>query len=319
MDGTDSLGSIDDTMAETLASIESAESADNGAEPAGDTAPSADRAGDTTSTGGSSGTAPSSFPAAAAPAPAAQEPWRAMPKSWKQEMRDYWGKQDPAVMQYVHQREEEALRGIGQYKQVADRWGTVLKPYEQQIRQYGIDPYSAVSNLVAVHTVLRHGNAQQKAQVAAMLERDYGLSQYYRGQQGQAAAPTGPDLSPLNNRLATVEQMLQQRALGDASTEVEKFIGDPSNEFAPAAAPKMLELLESGRASSLKEAYDLAVKTDPVLFERFIEKRIKAATTPPARPPTNTRPSRVPPSTTGKARGTIEDTMRETLANITQR
>ena len=233
-------------------------------------------------------------------------------------MRDYWAKQDPAVMQYVHQREEEALRGIGQYKQVADRWGTVLKPYEQQIRQYGIDPYTAVSNLVAVHTILRHGNAQQKAQAAAILERDYGLSQYYKG-QGQPQAPQGPDLSPLNNRIATVEQMLQQRALGDASSEVEKFIGDPSNEFASEAAPKMLELLESGRAASLKEAYDLAVKTDPVLFEKLIEKRIKAATTPPARPPTNTRPSRVPPSTAGKARGTIEDTMRETLANITQR
>ena len=315
MDGTDSLGSIDETMADTLASIENTESGDAGSATSGSEEHSSDGAGLSTAVGSSNPAVSSSFPAAAQAPAAPQEPWRAMPKSWKQEMRDYWAKQDPAVMQYVHQREEEALRGIGQYKQVADRWGTVLKPYEQQIRQYGIDPYTAVSNLVAVHTILRHGNAQQKAQAAAILERDYGLSQYYKG-QGQ---PQGPDLSPLNNRIATVEQMLQQRALGDASSEVEKFIGDPSNEFASEAAPKMLELLESGRAASLKEAYDLAVKTDPVLFEKLIEKRIKAATTPPARPPTNTRPSRVPPSTAGKARGTIEDTMRETLANITQR
>jgi hypothetical protein len=223
-------------------------------------------------------------------------------------------------MQYIHEREEQALRGITQYKQVADRWGEVLRPYEQQLRQYNIDPYKAVSNLVAVHTVLRFGTPQQKAQLASMLDKDYGLAQYYRGAPGQPPAPPpGPDLTPLQNKVAQMEAALQRRELGEAQDEVERFISDPANKFAGEAAPRMLELLEQNRASSLKEAYEVAVRTDPVLFEKLIAERISAATRPPAPAPTNTRPSATRPSTAGAVRGTIDDTMRETLSKINQR
>lgn len=315
------LGSIDDTMQETLAAIENAES--------GTDANTSDTSTDTTDSApaqnrqGASAPAPAPFSSGtggavgAATSPAA-EPWREMPRSWKQEMRDYWQKQDPAVMQYVHQREQEALRGITQYKQVADQWGAVLKPYEAQIKQYGLNPYKAVSDLVAIHTVLRLGTDEQKAQVAQILDKDYGLARFF-GAPGQQQANRGPDLSAFNNRILSVEQQLQQRALGEASSEVDKFLADPTNEFASEAAPRMLELLETNRARDLKEAYDIAVKTDPVLFEKYVSKRIQAATRPPNRAPTNTRPSRVPPSTAGRTRGTIEDTMRETLSNIQSR
>lgn len=233
-------------------------------------------------------------------------------------MQQYWGNQTPEVMKYIHQREEEALRGITQYKRVADEWSRVLTPYRQQIEQYGINPYEAVSQLVAVHTILRHGTPEQKARCAELLDRDYGLSQYYAG-QGKVQRPAGPDLSPLQNRLATLETQLNQRAYGEAVSEVDRFLSDPTNKYAAEAAPRMLELLDSGQVQDMKSAYDMAVRTDPVLFEKLVSERVQAATRVPARPPTNTRPSRVPPSTTGRARGTIEDTMREQLERINNR
>ena len=316
MDAETEDSSIDDTMRETLASIESGEtSTEVNDEPAEQSAPAVDAP-------------PASEPvskvaaadprAAAEPAAPALEPWQQPPKSWKQEMRQYWGQQTPEVMRYIHQREEEALRGITQYKRVADGWSKVLTPYRQQIEQYGIDPYEAVSQLVAVHTILRHGTVEQKARCAELLDRDYGLSQFYAG-KGQVQRPVGPDMTPLSNRIASLETQLNQRAFADASSEVEKFLSDSTNKYAAEAAPRMLEILESGQAEDMKAAYDMAVRTDPVLFEKLVSERVAAVTRAPARPPTNTRPSRVPPSTAGRAQGTIEDTMRDTLDRIQNR
>jgi hypothetical protein len=242
-----------------------------------------------------------------------------MPKSWRKEMSEYWGRQDPRVQQYIHEREEQVQRGISQYKSTADQWGNVMKPYERYVKQYNLNPHEITSNLLAAHTILKFGTPEQKAQVAAIMDRDYGLRQFY-GQNGQVAAPAHEQiLSPLQNRLAQVEAQLQQRALSDASSEVERFIADPANEFASDAAPRMLELLESGKAASLREAYDVATRTDPALFEKIIEKRVQAAARPTGRPPVNVRPSASrAPSPQGE-RGTIEDTMREQLRQINSR
>jgi hypothetical protein len=301
----DSIGSIDDTMQETLASIESGERDEGNAEPAG---------GDTSIAGPDSQRAAPAAPSAPPP-----EPWRAPPQSWKKEMGEYWGRQDPQVMQYIHQREQEALRGISMYKQQADAWNKALSPYDQYMKQYNVNPQEATSALMAAHLILQHGTAEQKAQAVAILDRDYNLRQYLAPQQGQPQQPRGPDLQPLNNRIASIEAQFQRQAESEAMTAVDRFIADPANKYAAEAAPKMLEHLEHGRASNLAEAYDLAVRTDPVLFEKLVSERIAAATATPARAPSNTRPSAVPPSTAGKVRGTIEDTMRETLSRMNNR
>jgi hypothetical protein len=300
--------SIDDTMAETLAGIEAGASGDEGSAQTPPPAPSSPQG-----SNGYSGT-----PAVPA-AQAAPEPWQSMPKSWRREMGEYWGRQDPAVQRYIHEREEQALRGIGQYKSVADQWSNTLKPYDGYIKQYNLNPHEIVSNLAAAHTILRFGTPEQKAQVAAILDRDYGLRQYYQ-QNGQVAAPAHEQvLSPLQNRLAQVEAQLQQRALGDATTEVERFIADPTNKYAADAAPRMLELLESGRATSLREAYDVATRTDPALFEQIIAERVQAAARPTGRPPANLRASAARAHSPAGERGTIEDTMRETLRAMSNR
>lgn len=247
------------------------------------------------------------------------EPWRSPPKSWKREMHDYYSRTDPQVMQYIHQREEEALRGIGQYKSVADKWNQTLTPYAKMIQQYNLNPHDIVSSLTAAHTILKFGTPQQKMAVVQLLDRDYGLRQFFQ-QNGQIAPPSGPDFSPIANKVQELEARLNQGAEATATTEVERFIADPANEFAADAAPNMLKLLEQGRASSLKEAYDIAVKTDPVLFERYIAKVVETRTRGGGgKPPTNVRPSGVPSRTAGTTRGTIDDTMRATLATIQSR
>ena len=302
--------SIDDTMRETLAAMESSEGDAPSEAPAETAAPEAPSI---TDQGASS-------QAAAAPAPETPAAaWANMPKSWRKEMGEYWGKQDPRVQQYIHEREEQALRGIGQYKSVADQWNNTLKPFEGYIKQYNLNPHEVVTNLAAAHAILRFGSPEQKAQVAALLDRDYGLRQYYQ-QEGQVQAPPMErELQPLRAQLAAIQAKEQQRELASATSEVERFLNDPANEFAVEAAPRMIELIDSGRATNMREAYDIATRTDPVLFEKIIEKRLAAAARPTVKPPVNVRPTASAKAPTASARGSIEDTMRATLSQITSR
>jgi len=67
--------------------------------------------------------------------------------------------------------------------------------------------------------------------------------------------------------LAVVEgACARMPSLGDqARTEIRAFIADPSHRYFERERARMAELLNSGRVSSLEEAYALAVTTDPGL------------------------------------------------------
>lgn len=303
---SDEAGSIDQTMSDTLASIE-AGGGDGASAPAA--SPSQTPAGDPRQATAPIGQQPQ----------APTEPWRTMPKSWRREMDPYWRSMPQEAMRYAHEREQQVEQGMSRYRQQLDQWNNTLKPYGQYLSQYNLNPQQIVSSLLPAHIILKYGNAQQKAAVVQLLDRDYGLGQYFQNGQVQQQ-PSGQDLSPFTNRIAAVEAQLQQRAFNDASSEVESFLADQNNEFAADAAPRMLELLENGRASTLREAYEVATRTDPAIFERIIAKRIEAAARPQRTPPANLRSSPVrAPSNPAATRGTIEDTMRETLHSIHNR
>jgi len=295
-------GSVDETLDSTLAEITARESSGGAAEPT---------------------PTPSATPTPAEPAapPPTSNPWDELPRSWKADYRDRWGNIDPQVREYIHLREKQALDGITQYKPFADNWNKALGPYADYVKQHNLDPVGIVQNLTAAHIILQFGTPEQKQQVAQILDRDYGLGQYFKGQQGQQGQPAAPsvDLSPLNGRLQSVEAQLRARAEADAMSEVEAFIKSPENKYAQQAAPRMLELLENRQARDLAEAYKIAIGTDPALFEQIIAERVQAAARAPAPPPKNVRPSGTPTRQVGKARGTIEDTMRETLTNMQNR
>lgn len=292
-------GSVDETLDSTLAEIQSR---DSGAPAAAEPAPAVTPSEALTSE----------------PPPISKQAWDDMPRSWKADYKERWGSIEPGVREYIHLREKQALDGITQYKPFADNWNKAVGPYANYVKQYNLDPVNIVNNLTAAHILMQFGTPEQKKQVAQMLDRDYGLAQYYQaaanGQQQQA--PQMPDLSPIQNRVQAVEAQLRARAEGDAMQEVESFITNPENKYAQQVAPKMLELLENRQARDLSEAYKIAVGTDPSLFEQIIAERVQAAARTPVPPPKNVRPSAAPARQVGKTRGTIEDTMRETLAHM---
>lgn len=248
--------------------------------------------------------------------------WRAMPKSWRKEMEQHWNTSPDPVKQYVHERETQALQGITQYKQVADRWNGAVQPFQQWFDHYQINPTEAFQKLATTHIILKYGKPEDRVQYARMLMQDYGLAPYFQQMaQGQQPTPnqTNEEFLQLQNRLEGFEKREYERELGKKRESVVAFFNDPKNEFAADLKDDILQVLELGAANTLEQAYQIAMWQNPSVRERLMSREIEKATKPPRRGPPNIKPSSVPTSPTDDKDESIDDTMRQALNRINSR
>jgi hypothetical protein len=251
--------------------------------------------------------------AASAPIPTPNE-WDAFPKQWKKDYEQDWGKLDGRVKQYVHQREKESYDAFNMFKQAADKWTNTLKPYEQAFKQLGIDPHQAFSSVANNHMMLRYGTPEQRRSTYERLVKDYNLQEFM--QPGQPQLPV-----ELLKRVDQIENSIQRRAVQEAEQEVEKFFSNPENEFAKDVAAEINRVLETGMATSLSQAYELAIWQNPGVRAKLMEREAQkiAGNRPPS--PRDIRSSNTPPAPTSGngTSGTIDETMAATYAAIQNR
>ncbi len=257
---------------------------------------------------------PPSSQEAVTPAPA--DPWRTPPQSWKKDYHRYWDKFDPQVMQYIHQREKEALDGIRQYKAVADRWNKAIEPFKQWFDHYKIDPLDAFNRLATSHIILKYGRPEDRKKWAQQLIDDYGLQEVLSG----ASAPQSQqELQAIRSELDSLRKDLYERQLQENLAVVNAFFADPKNEFAEEVKEDILALLEKGVASTLQEAYEKAIWLNPVVRAKVQQREIENAVKPKRQAPTNLKSSSVSPAPTEEEDESIEDTMKAALARINSR
>jgi hypothetical protein len=240
-------------------------------------------------------------------------------------MSEHYGRLDPQVMQYIHEREQQASKGITDWARRANTWEKPFEPYQPYFKQFGYEPQQVISSLANAHLILKHGTPEQKAQAIQLLDRDYGLRQFFQqGQGGQpgnvAPQPWMEALQPLANQVQQIQAVFQQQQRTQAEGAVEKFIGDPGNKYMPEVIDDVIRLIEQGTAPDLPTAYRIATAMNPAVQEKIIAERITAASAPRGAPmPKNIRQSAVPSRNSEKSTGTMEDTMREALRAITSR
>jgi hypothetical protein len=173
--------------------------------------------------GGEGGEPPQAAAPAATPPQAAETPPAApdvaAPASWRREMHEAFSKADPALREYIVQREDH---------------------------------------------ILRNAQPETKRAYARQLLQEYGVDL----SQEDWSAPTGapdPRLSQLQNELqslrTTVQSFQQQQTDSQNQallSDIEAFKADkPHFE---AIRPAMAQLLQSGKATDLQDAYDQAMK-----------------------------------------------------------
>jgi hypothetical protein len=219
-------------------------------------------------------------------APKAEEPpqeaeppvWRRPPASWRKDFHDVWQKADPKMQEYAWQREEQMRAGVEPLlakAQFADTMQEAIEPYLPTIQGMGLTPEKAVSALMQADYTLRTEPPQQKMQLFAQLAQSYGINLGAMGANPQAAPQNSVDplvwqlQNELNNVRGEVMGWKQQQEM----QQNQQLLGE-INQFSlkadhfEEARPTMIQLLQSGMAETLEQAYDKAIRLNPDLFEQ---------------------------------------------------
>lgn len=197
--------------------------------------------------------------------------WERPPASWKKDYHEAWTTADPKLKEYAWKREEEMKAGVQPLlskAQFADQMQQAIEPYMQNIRGLGIEAPQAVKALMEADNVLRHGSPQQKQAYFAQLAQQYGIN------MGEVQIqPTDPNFYAIQNELAQVRgevlnwKQQQEAAQNQALlNEISEF--QTKAEYFEEARPTMIQLLNSGVAKDLDDAYQKAIRLDNDLFTK---------------------------------------------------
>jgi hypothetical protein len=154
--------------------------------------------------------------------------------------------------------------------QLADAITRVSEPYMQTIRGMGIDLPTAVEGLMRADHTLRHAPPDQKLADFVELGRQYGIN--LNGMGGQSQQPqVDPNYSIMQelNRLRgdfmSLTQRQEQERDAVFQADINKFA--QKSEYFDEVRPAMIQLLQSGMAETLEDAYEKAIRLDTSLFE----------------------------------------------------
>lgn len=212
-----------------------------------------------------------------APEPAEEPVWSKPPASWKKEYHEVWQSADPRLREYAWQREEQMKRGVEPLlskAQFADAMNQALEPYLPTIQGLGLKPEQAVAALAQADYTLRNSPPEQKMAYLTQLAASYGINLNQVMQGGQTARPSIDPLvyqlqNELNNVRGEVMGWKQQQEMAENQTllnEINSF--SMQAEHFEEARPTMIQLLQSGVAETLEDAYEKAIRLDSDLFDK---------------------------------------------------
>jgi hypothetical protein len=216
------------------------------------------------------------------------------PTGWDAESKAKY-KDLPAWMKKVsHKREQDMLKGVDQLKRQIQSVEPITKaaePYRAFLNSKGVSLDGLVSSSLNFAYSLATGSAEQKQGIILSLAKQYGVdlsnipkpdpnTQQYQ----QHIAPVLNEVQQLKQELFQRKQAEQQQHTAQAQTAIEKFAtetdesGQPKHPFLDRVQEDMAVLLESGRATTLQDAYDKAVWSNPDTRQLMQQKQLAAET-----------------------------------------
>jgi len=234
-------------------------------------------------------------PSAAGPAQAGEAAPQAVPAppTWSPAAREHWAAIPAPVQQEVYRREVEMQRFVNdtaQARQVAESFYRTVQPYLPTIQAEGVDPITAVGNLMQFATRMRMGTPNEKALTLAALVKAYGVDVQALDTAlvGQLPADGGGGqqnvqqavqqaLQPIYQAAQQRQQRVEQEARQGAQSEMARFAQDPKHEFFGDLRGMMADLIEvaerNGREMPLDEAYYKAALLHPEVSRVIIARQ----------------------------------------------
>ena len=217
-----------------------------------------------------------------------EQPEIKAPSSWKTEAKQAYIKAErgealtPQEIKILtaeaNRRESDFLKGIEEFKGHAHRaraFEQAIAPYAQNIQQLGLDAPQAIQRLLHADHTLRNSDPVTKAQYLQSLAQQYGVD-LNLAQQPQNIDPQTQYLMNQLNELRQTQQMwqnsLQQQEQTKANHELAQFATADKEHF-DAVRNDMADLLESGKAQTLQDAYEMAIWMRPDIRQTLIERQ----------------------------------------------
>jgi hypothetical protein len=228
-------------------------------------------------------------PAPAEPAPAPEPVQsRKAPSSWKKEAQEIFLKADRGealtpdeiklLTQEAERRESDFHKGVTEFKTHSERaraYDAAIAPYQQHLQSLGVDAPTAINALMRADMTLRTGDPATKAQYFAQLAREYGIDLA----QVQNPQPIDPQVQYLQQQMQSLRQQqqlwqnqVQQQEQMKVQSEIAQFATADKTHF-EAVRNDMADLLQTGKANTLQEAYDMAVWMRPEIRNTLIEQQ----------------------------------------------
>ena len=221
-----------------------------------------------------------------------EQPEIKAPSSWKAEAKQAYIKAErgealtPQEIKILtaeaNRRESDFLKGIEEFKGHAHRaraFEQAISPYMQNIQRTGMDAPQAIQRLLHADNTLRNSDPVTKAQYLQQLAQEYGVD-LGLAQQPQNIDPQTQYLMNQLNELRQTQQLwqnsLQQQEQVNANHELAQFATADKEHF-DAVRNDMADLLESGKAQSLQDAYEMAIWMRPDIRQTLIERQTTEA------------------------------------------
>lgn len=226
------------------------------------------------------------------PAPVEPAPVRKAPSSWKPAAQEAFLKADRGealtadeiklLTQEAERRESDFHKGVSEFKTHSERakaYDAVIAPYQQHLQRLGVDAPTAINALMRADVTLRTSDPATKARYFSQLAREYGID------LGQVQAPQPQDaqtqylmqqLNELRQSQQLWQNQFQQQEQARAQQELQAFSTADKPHF-DAVRNDMADLLETGKAKDLQEAYEMAVWMRPDVRQTLIEQQLADA------------------------------------------
>lgn len=206
------------------------------------------------------------------PAPEQAAPSRKAPSSWKPAAQEAFLKADrgePLTPEEIRlltseaeRRESDFHRGVSEFKSHSERakaYDQAIAPYQTHLQNLGVDAPTAISALMRADYTLRNSDPVTKAQYFRQLANEYGID---LNQEVPQVDPNTEYLMRQMDALRQQQEMWQNQFRQQEQTKAQHEL----SQFATAERPHfdavrndMADLLETGKAKDLQEAYEMAV------------------------------------------------------------
>jgi hypothetical protein len=256
------------------------------------------------------------------------------PKTWRKEAAAEWAKLPPGVQQEIHKREQDMYKGLETYRvdaSIGNNFKDCVTPHLEHLQKAGVDPYEEIGGLLEYGKIMRFGNAQEKMALISSICAEYGIDPLDLAEHQPAYVD--PAIKALQDKIKTLEstrtnetKLTEQTARQNAQRQIDEFAADPSHEYFHDVQDEMKLYLQSGMCKNLQEAYDKAVKSNPIAIAKEqarltsealakSQKKVDAAKKATA---TNLKTNARPGSVTAPL-GSMDDTLKATLNDINSR